>query len=97
MNSVLVVDDEAAMRHLMMRWVEFTGHHASLAASADEALVDYLVKPFGRERLRFALERGFDWHQVTAGRRQWVRRCSRLKIFLIPRLSDPLGKPENRV
>jgi putative nucleotidyltransferase with HDIG domain len=133
MSSVLVVDDEAAMRNLMMRWVELAGHHASTAASADEALdvlaqqssavalcdvrmpghdglwlaerihrqfpdtavimasgardtdprvaehtgaVDYLLKPFGRDRLRFALERGFDWHQASAGRRDWMRRLS---------------------
>jgi putative nucleotidyltransferase with HDIG domain len=114
----------------MTRWVEFSGHHASSAASADEALdvmadqspavavcdvrmpgrdglwladrircdfpdtavimataardsdprvaehagaVDYLLKPFGRDRLRFALERGFDWHQSAASRREWLR------------------------
>lgn len=133
MGSVLVVDDEAAMRHLMTRWVERDGHRASTASSADEALdmlaeqspavalcdvrmpghdglwladrirrefpdtaiimasgardtdprmiehtgaVDYLQKPFGRERLRFALERGFEWHQDAASRRGWLHRLS---------------------
>lgn len=133
MSSVLVVDDEAAMRNLMMRWVELTGHHASPACSAEEALdvlaeekpavavcdvrmpgrdglwladkirrefpdtavivatgardtdrrvvehtgaVDYLLKPFGRDRLRFALDRGFDWHQAAAGRREWTERLA---------------------
>src|SRR2546423_6242563 len=126
MSSVLVVDDEAAVRNLMTRWVELAGHHASTAANADEALdvlaaqtpavalcdvrmpgrdglwlaskirrefpdtaiimatgardcdpgvaehtgaVDYLLKPFGRDRLRFALARGFDWHEKAASRR----------------------------
>jgi response regulator RpfG family c-di-GMP phosphodiesterase len=131
MASVLVVDDEVAMRNLMTRWVEMSGHQAASAASADEALdviaqeplaialcdvrmpgrdglwlaerireefpdiavivatgardtdpriaehagaVDYLWKPFGRDRLRFALERGFDWHNGAAGRREWGAR-----------------------
>jgi response regulator RpfG family c-di-GMP phosphodiesterase len=129
-SSILVVDDEAAMRHLVTRWVENAGHSASTAASAEEALrilsrqppaialcdvrmpgrdgiwlaerirrdfpdtavimataardtdprvaehtgaVDYLVKPFGRDRLKFALERGFDWHQAAAERRVWLK------------------------
>jgi response regulator RpfG family c-di-GMP phosphodiesterase len=133
MSSVLVVDDEAAMRNLMMRWVERSGHHASTAASADEAMdvlaqqlpavavcdvrmpghdglwladrirreypdtavimasgardidpriaehtgaVDYLSKPFGRDRLLFALERGFDWHHAATARREWMKRLS---------------------
>lgn len=133
MSSILVVDDEAAMRHLVMRWVEGAGYNASTAASAEEALdilarqplaialcdvrmpghdglwlaerirrdfpdtavimasasrdtdprvaehtgaVDYLVKPFGRDRLKFALERGFDWHHSAADRREWVGRLT---------------------
>jgi putative nucleotidyltransferase with HDIG domain len=132
-NSVLVVDDEAAMRHLMMRWVELAGHRASTASSANEALdimaqerpaialcdlrmpghdglwlaerirrnfpdtavimataardtdprvaehtgaVDYLLKPFGRDRLKFALERAFDWHHSASTRREWVGRLT---------------------
>ena len=131
MNSILVVDDEAAMRHLVTRWAEGAGYTASTAASANEALdilarqsaaiavcdlrmpghdglwlaerirrdfpdtavimataardtdpriaehigaVDYLVKPFGRQRLQFALERGFDWHNAAADRREWLGR-----------------------
>jgi response regulator RpfG family c-di-GMP phosphodiesterase len=133
MSSVLVIDDEAAMRLLMVRWVEMLGHHAVTASSADEALellaiqspavalcdlrmpghdgiwlaerirrdfpdtavimataardtdpriaehagaVDYLLKPFGRDRLHFALERGFDWHHAAADRREWRGRLS---------------------
>lgn len=38
--------------------------------------VDYLVKPFGRDRLKFALERGFDWHHAAAERREWLRRLT---------------------
>jgi response regulator RpfG family c-di-GMP phosphodiesterase len=38
--------------------------------------VDYLVKPFGRERLKFALERGFDWHHSAANRSEWLARLT---------------------
>src|SRR5690606_34647874 len=38
--------------------------------------VDYLLKPFGRDRLRFALERGLDWHNAAADRREWVMRLT---------------------
>lgn len=133
MSSILVVDDEAAMRHLVTRWVESAGHSASAAATAEEALevfarqqpaialcdvrmpghdglwlaerirrdfpdtavimataardtdprladhtgaVDYLAKPFGRDRLKFALERGFDWYHAAAERREWLGRLT---------------------
>lgn len=133
MTSILIVDDEAAVRHLVTRWVESAGYRASTAASADEALetlvrqpaaialcdvrmpghdglwladkirsgfpetavimasaardtnprvaehtgaVDYLVKPFGRERLTFALARAFDWHYEAADRREWLGRLN---------------------
>jgi DNA-binding NtrC family response regulator len=45
--------------------VMVTGHHDVQAAitSLHHGLADYLVKPFGRERLREALERGVTWCQ----------------------------------
>lgn len=133
MSDVLVVDDEAAMRQLMTRWVELAGHRAFPASNAEEALaimvaqpqaialcdirmpghdglwlaerirrdfpdtaviiatgardtdprvaehtgaVDYLLKPFGQDRLKFALERGFDWHLAAADRREWLGRLT---------------------
>jgi putative nucleotidyltransferase with HDIG domain len=142
MKSVLVVDDEAAMRTLMTRWVRASGHLVSAASGADEALdlmlvhtpavavcdvrmpghdglwlaerirtdfpetavvmatgardtdpriaehagaIDYLLKPFGRDRLRFALDRGFDWHRSAAERREW--RC-RLALELRQRRQE---------
>jgi putative two-component system response regulator len=36
-------------------------------ASLHGGVVDYLVKPFGRERLREALERGLQWRASNAG------------------------------
>ncbi len=45
--------------------VMVTGRHDVQAAitSLQHGLADYLVKPFGRERLREALERGVAWCQ----------------------------------
>ena len=37
-RSVLVVDDEASVRHLMRRWLESRGYGVVVAASADQAL-----------------------------------------------------------
>jgi putative nucleotidyltransferase with HDIG domain len=129
MSSVLVIDDEAAVRQLMTRWARMAGYRVTTASNADEALdqlslqapaialcdvrmpgrdglwladrirrdypdtavivatgardtdprlanytgaVDCLLKPFGRDRLRFALERGIDWHNTATKRRRWV-------------------------
>jgi DNA-binding NtrC family response regulator len=53
-----------------------TGRHDVQAAlmSLQHGLADYLVKPFGRERLREALERGVAWCQQA--RSQADRRLS---------------------
>ncbi|HEY8550474.1 MAG TPA: response regulator [Vicinamibacterales bacterium] len=130
---VLVVDDEAAVRMLIARWVRDLGHEvveapnaeAALAAFAadpaavllcdialpghdghwlvseiqrrDEAVavimvtgqrevgaavsslehgfIDFLVKPFSRERLREAIDRGLLW-RTTGARPAPVRRGS---------------------
>jgi response regulator RpfG family c-di-GMP phosphodiesterase len=37
-RSVLIVDDEAAVRHLMRRWLESRGYAVSVAAAAEPAL-----------------------------------------------------------
>ncbi|HWW88500.1 MAG TPA: HD domain-containing phosphohydrolase [Vicinamibacterales bacterium] len=39
LSSVLIVDDEPAVRNVMARWVSALGLHARTAASAEEALV----------------------------------------------------------
>ena len=38
LNSVLIVDDEPAVRDIMARWVSSLGLHPRTAASADEAI-----------------------------------------------------------
>jgi response regulator RpfG family c-di-GMP phosphodiesterase len=123
MDSILVVDDEPAVRALTSRWLEIIGFPARSASGAEQALevmatdsagvvvcdvrmpghdglwlaerlreqypdtaiimatggqdldaavaslrlgvLDYLVKPFSRERLRESVERGMDWHQAA--------------------------------
>jgi CheY-like chemotaxis protein len=37
-RSVLVVDDEPGVRHLMRRWLESRGYRVTVAAGADTAL-----------------------------------------------------------
>jgi response regulator RpfG family c-di-GMP phosphodiesterase len=39
--------------------------------SARYGVVDYLLKPFGRDRLRDAVSRAVDWHQSACDARRW--------------------------
>ena len=128
-RSVLVVDDNSRVRHLVTRWLETDGFMVQAAADADEAVrtvqmgpvavalcdirmpgrdglwlashlrsqypetaiimatavcdvspaltslrrgvLDYLMKPFGRDRLRGAVGRGIDWHRAAVDGRRW--------------------------
>jgi len=128
-RSVLIVDDEAGVRHLMRRWLESRGYTVAVAAGADKALellaaaptavalcdlhmpghdglwladqlrrehpdtaviiatgvndvssavaslrqgvVDYLTKPFERDRLCEAVSRGVEWHRSACDSRRW--------------------------
>jgi len=146
--SVLVVDDETAVRELMARWLASGGYDVRTAANADEALqrvhdrppavalcdirmpghdglwlahkirhdapetavimatgvqdvssavtslrqgvIDYLTKPFGRDRLRESVVRGIEWHKAARDSRRWretlqaevENRCQRLRDAL---------------
>ncbi len=129
MPSVLVVDDETAVRELMARWLASGGYDVRTAATADEAIqrvhdrppavalcdvrmpghdghwlahqirheapetavimatgvqdvgsavtslrqgvIDYLTKPFGRDRLTASVVRGVEWHKAASDSRQW--------------------------
>ena len=131
-RSVIVVDDEASVRHLMRRWLESRGYTVAVAPGADKALellaanptavalcdlhmpghdglwlanqlrrehpdtaviiatgaddpgsaveslrqgvVDYLTKPFERERLCEAVSRGVAWHRSARDSRRWRER-----------------------
>jgi putative nucleotidyltransferase with HDIG domain len=128
-RAVLIVDDEASVRHIMRRWLESRGYTVTVAADAVKALaclsasptavalcdlrmpgrdglwltdqlrreypdtaviiatgvndvaaaveglrqgvVDYLTKPFDRERLFDAVSRGVEWHRAAADSRRW--------------------------
>jgi response regulator RpfG family c-di-GMP phosphodiesterase len=134
-RSVLVVDDEPGVRHLMRRWLESRGYLVAVAPDADQALdllaaapaavalcdvrmpghdglwlagqlrrehpdtaviiatgfndvsavvdslrqgiVDYLTKPFERDRLCQAVSRGIEWHKSARDARQWRERLER--------------------
>ena len=130
--SVLVVDDEAGVRHLMRRWLAVGGYAVAVAArrrsrrssccgaaptavalcdirmpghdglwladqlrrsiprrrsswppasgrgaaveSLRQGVVDYLTKPFERDRLREAVSRGVEWHRSARDSRRWRER-----------------------
>jgi len=133
LNSVLIVDDEPAVRDIMSRWVTSLGLQVKTAATADEALAtlrgrhydmaiidvmmpghdglwlatqlerehphtavviatsdtnlvesrsenpavadrpiaDFLVKPFQRDRLALAVDRGRQWRKQSLEELQW--------------------------
>lgn len=133
--SVLVVDDERAVRDIISRWLTSGGYAVRTASSADEAIdrvhrmapavavcdirmpghdglwlahqirqdapetavvmasgvtdtssvvasfrdgvIDYLTKPFGRDRLRESVLRGVEWHEAARESRQWRQSLER--------------------
>lgn len=50
----------------------------SAVASLRHGVIDYLMKPFGRDRLREAVERGLAWHREAAEARASRERLERL-------------------
>jgi response regulator RpfG family c-di-GMP phosphodiesterase len=131
-RSVLIVDDEPGVRHLMRRWLVSRGYVVSVASGADQALerlaatptavalcdlrmpghdglwladqlrrqhpdtaviiatglndvgaaveslrqgvIDYLTKPFERDRLCEAVSRAVEWHRSACDSRRWRER-----------------------
>ena len=126
MNSVLIVDDESGMRHLLKRWLDAEGYDIREAADAETAIVEisrdapdvvmcdvdmpgqgglwlaaqirerfpttaivlataldsvppvvsmrsgiveYLVKPFARDRVVRAVSSGMQWHALAMTRK----------------------------
>jgi DNA-binding NtrC family response regulator len=45
MCKVLVVDDEAAIRGLITRWLEAAGYHTQAAVNAEQAMADLTSEP----------------------------------------------------
>ena len=148
-DSVLVVDDEGAVRELLARWLAGGRYTVQTAAGADEALervrsappavalcdirmpgrdglwlaehireeapdtavimatgvhdagsavaslrqgvVEYLTKPFGRDRLRQSVQRGLEWHKAACESRRWRESMQAEVAARRQRLSDALA------
>jgi putative two-component system response regulator len=56
--------------------------------SLQHDIIDYLVKPFTRDRLREAVQRGFDWHHDAIQERHWREQLDRETQRLRRSLSD---------
>jgi response regulator RpfG family c-di-GMP phosphodiesterase len=68
-------------------------HDAEAAKECErQGVVDYLIKPFGRDRLREAVSRAIDWHTAAGDARRWRETLQRemddLSATLQHRLHD---------
>ena len=43
----------------------------SAVTSLRQGVIDYLTKPFGRDRLRESVMRGVEWHRAASDARRW--------------------------
>src|SRR4051812_42222159 len=43
----------------------------SAVSSLRQGVIDYLTKPFGRDRVRDAVVRGIEWHRAACESRRW--------------------------
>src|SRR6188508_3306057 len=43
----------------------------SAVTSLRQGVIDYLTKPFGRDRLRESVMRGLEWHRAATDSRRW--------------------------
>jgi putative nucleotidyltransferase with HDIG domain len=70
-----------------------TGVHDVGAAvlSLRQGVIDYLTKPFGRERLREAVMRGLDWHRAARESRRWREALEGEMHVRRQRLADALA------
>jgi putative two-component system response regulator len=149
LDSILVVDDDGAVRGLLARWLAGGRYTVQTASDADEALdrvhtsapavalcdirmpgrdglwlaehiredapdtavimatgvhdagpavttlrqgvIEYLTKPFGRDRLRESVQRGLEWHQAARDSRRWRESLQEEVEERRKRLSDALA------
>jgi putative two-component system response regulator len=70
-----------------------TGVHDVGAAvlSLRQGVIDYLTKPFGRDRLREAVMRGLDWHRAARESRRWREALEGEMQVRRQRLADALS------
>ena len=59
--------------------------------SLRNGVVDYLTKPFGRDRLRDAVSRGVEWHRSACDSRRWRDTLEREMHAKHARLADAIG------
>ena len=59
--------------------------------SLRQGVVDYLTKPFGRDRLRESVLRGIDWHRAACDSRRWRESLDREVEHRRQRLSEALA------
>jgi response regulator RpfG family c-di-GMP phosphodiesterase len=53
-------------------------------------VIDYLTKPFGRERLQEAVTRGLEWHQSAWDARRWRESLEQEMVIRRTRLNDAI-------
>jgi HD-GYP domain-containing protein (c-di-GMP phosphodiesterase class II) len=63
----------------------------SAVTSLRQGVVDYLTKPFGRDRLRDSVLRGLDWHRTACESRRWRESLDREVETKRRRLFDALA------
>jgi putative nucleotidyltransferase with HDIG domain len=63
----------------------------SAVTSLRQGVIDYLTKPFGRDRLRESVMRGIEWHKAATDSRRWRESLDAEVDERRQRLSDALG------
>jgi response regulator RpfG family c-di-GMP phosphodiesterase len=63
----------------------------SAVTSLRQGVIDYLTKPFGRDRLRESVLRGIEWHKAAADSRRWRETLDAEVEQRRDRLSDALA------
>ena len=63
----------------------------SAVTSLRQGVIDYLTKPFGRDRLRESVMRGLEWHKAACDSRRWREALDREVETKRQRLSDALA------
>ncbi len=63
----------------------------SAVTSLRQGVIDYLTKPFGRDRLRESVSRGLEWHKAAWDSRRWRETLEREVEIKRKRLSDALS------
>jgi cyclic di-GMP phosphodiesterase len=56
-----------------------------------QGVIDYLTKPFGRDRLREAVTRGLEWHEAAWDARRWRESLEQEMSIRRARLSDAIA------